>query len=483
MSSNMSNTGNPSNISNNYGLRIVKSILAFTISLFALVPCSYAGIDSLVKFAAPDGSLSNVNSPAVVKDQAGGYLTGGSILLRGPRPKELSPFSVQTPKLKFDACTGSGDFRFGAMSYISGAEFSNFMKGVARASGAYLLKMSIKTACPQCEDIMTYLETVARDINGLTMNQCSMAQSIASGAFSKLTSSEKQHCMMEANSLGSNSDMFDTTRKCQDSAGERLRRSDGEFESLLGDEFNLVWKALSKGSGAETALKELMMSVSGTIIGQKEGGRYKFTYKPTLIHDKELLEKYIGDESATGSKIKLYACDTKDKCLIPTEQESTLAPNETLKGNVTKIMRSLIKKVQDDNGKLSDEEEALLSFSTIPILHLIQMEMASKASTDDLLVRMDEFVSVVCYDVITNFMQVMLNRVMTSVQSLEHAQMDDSVIRNFIQDTENIRRYLSDARSGAFQKLQVITQVKERLEMQTREFEFRFGKMMKNTEI
>jgi len=442
---------------------------------------SYGGLDKLVEYAAPNGSMSNINTPAIIKDQSGGYMTGGSILLRGPRPKDLDPVNVQTPKLKFDACTGSGDFRFGAMSYISASEFSNFLKGVARASGAYLVKMSIKTACPQCEDIMTYLETVARDINGLTMSQCSMAQSLAAGSFSKLTSSEKQHCMMESNAMTHSNDMFETTKRCQEEAGGRARPSSGEFESMLGDEFNLVWKALSKGAGGDVRFKELMMSVSGTIIGVKEDGRYKFTSKPSLLQDKELLERYIGTNNG-ASKIKLYVCNEAVKCLMPKEQETTLAYDKTLYGNVSKIIRSLVTKIVDDKHVLTDEEQALLGFSTIPILHIIEMEISSKAATSDILSRISEFVEVICYDVITNYMQVMLTRVLSNVLVMEHAQIDNVIIRRFIEDAENIRKYLRDAKFGAFQKLQVIMEIKERLNNQTKEFEFRFGKMMEHIE-
>jgi hypothetical protein len=37
---------------------------------------------------------------------------------------------VQTPKFAFDACTGSADFRFGGLSYISKKEFSEFFKNM-----------------------------------------------------------------------------------------------------------------------------------------------------------------------------------------------------------------------------------------------------------------------------------------------------------------------------------------------------------------
>ncbi len=468
-----------------------KKRILYCLCVFVLSTClnlatscsSYAALDALVKYASPEGGMSNVNSAAIIKDQSGGYMTGGSILLRGPKPKELEPINIQTPRLRFDACTGSGDFRFGAMSYISAAEFSQFLKGVGRASGAYLVKMSIKTACPQCEDIMSNLEAIARDINGLTMNQCSMAQNIASGAFGKLASGEKQQCMMESNVARTNSDMFETTRRCQDTAGDVIRGPSDEFESMLGDEFNLVWKALSKPgiAATDTKLKELMMSVSGTIIGKKEGGRYRFFPKPTLLRDKDLLEKYIGGSSGS-SRIQLYVCDSTDKCLDPRLEEVTLGPTDTLYGNISKIMKSLIEKVKVDNPTLTEDEEALLAFSSVPILNLIEMELATKTNTDDYLVRMSEFVEVVCYDVITNFLQAMLNRVITNVQALEHVQVDNVVIKSFVVTAENIRRFLSDAKFGAFQKLQIITQVKQRLELQHKEFEFTFGKMMQHLE-
>ena len=460
-------------------IRIVLFMLFATL-LVVMPNLASAGLEGLVKFASPEGAMHNVTAPQVVKDQTGGYMTGGSILLRGPRPKELQPISVQTPKLKYDACTGSGDLRFGAFSYVSAKEFGAFLKNVARASGAYMLKMAIKSACPQCEDIMTYLETVARDINGLMMNQCSMAQSIAEGAFSKLTSGERQSCMMKANASGSRKDMFETTRSCQDRAGEG-QGVDDKFESMLGDEFNLVWKALSKGTGADSNLKELMMSVSGTIIGIKRDGGYVFTSKPTLLQDKALLEKYIGSSSG-GSKVKLYSCDNPHKCLSPSEVEVTLAPNETLYGNVSKILRSLVEKVQSDNPKLTDEEEALIGFSSIPVLQLIEMELASKAKSSDLLVRMSEFIEVLCYDVITNYLEIMLGRVTASVRALEHTQVDDTIIKNFMMDAESTRKFLTDAKFLAYKKLQTITQVKERLKQQQKEFEYGFGLIMKNME-
>jgi conjugative transfer pilus assembly protein TraH len=484
----------------NIKLKIIGRFVKYIVCIFVIVSqdCAIAGgIDHLVKYASPDGSMSNVNKPAIVKDQSGGYMTGGSIILRGPKPMELTPLNIQTPKFSYDACTGSADFRFGAMTYISASEFSSFLKNVARSSGAYLVQMSIKSACPQCQDIMTYLETVARDINGMSMDQCSMAQSIAEGAFSKLTAGSRQQCMMKGNKSKSKKDLFEASSECQDNADASDKTEDEEFESLLGDQFNLVWKALNQkagvGSGSaaaaassgsevrgdERGIRELMMSISGTIIGKKEDGKYKFYSKPTLLRDKDLIEKYIGNNTG-DSKVDLYKCDETKQCLYPEITKATLTESETLNGNVSRILRSLVAKVKKDEGVFTEEEEALISFSTIPILQIIQTEIATKGNTDHVVVRIQEYIDIICYDFITNFMDIMLSRVISKVQALEHAQVDNTVIRDFITDAENIRRYLSDTRLTAFRKLQIITEVKVRLESQVKAFEHNFNYMMKN---
>lgn len=446
------------------------------ILLIIMLICSdiYAGIDGLMEFVQQPGSMHNTTAPKIVKDQQGGYLSGGSVLLRGPRPKELTPITIQTPKLKYDACTGSGDFRFGAMSYISGEEFSRFLKNVSRASGAYLVKMSIKTACPQCEDIMTYLETVARDINNFTLNQCSMAQVIASGAFSKLVSSEKQQCMMNANIAGGNNDMFETSAKCQAEAGYAHPVNS---KDSMPNQFNLVWAALSKGSISDSNFKELMMSVSGTILVKKEDGRYVFRYLPSLVTDKDFLKKYVGADLA-NSNIELYSCDSKEKCLNPEIRKISLARSKTIYGNISRILLSITDKVKKDNKGFTDEEEALIAFSSLPILSLIEVELASKTDGADMLVRVGEFIDAVCLDIITNYLQIITSSIIVGLKNLKYAQIDDAIIENFTRNCEYVRKYLANEKFMALKKLQLIMQVKERIENQNKEFEYRFAKFL-----
>jgi len=58
-------------------------------------------LDNLVKYTKPDGGMSNVSKPRAVSDQQSGYYTGGSIVMRGPRPRGLRPAHVQLPDLSW----------------------------------------------------------------------------------------------------------------------------------------------------------------------------------------------------------------------------------------------------------------------------------------------------------------------------------------------------------------------------------------------
>lgn len=443
---------------------------------------SFAGIEQLMKYASPDGAMSNVNRAAIIKDQQGGYMTGGSMLFRGPKPKTLQPLIVQTPKFAFDACTGSADFRFGGLSYITNKEFSKFFKNMSTAAGAYAVKMLIKSHCPQCEDIMSYLETVARDINGLMMDQCSAAQAIAGGAFGALNSSNQQTCLMQ-NTIGKSSqDMHQAMEKCKanpDQYGERGKED--ELKSLLGNEFNLVWKAIGKGHGGDVAFKELIMSVSGTIIARKIDGSFHFTNKPSLIINNELLEQYIGVNRKTG-KVKLYQCDNSEKCLDPKETEIVLTAKDTIFGNINRILQGLIPKIIENKDTLTDEEQAIIAFSTLPLLQIIEMEIAHKAKSEDMMVRMHEFVEVVCYDVVTNFLSQMINTASSAVAALEYAQLDDTVISKFTSQVSEVRQFLTEAKFAAFKRLQFITQVKERLTNQQRAFKAGYGRFLEQNQ-
>ena len=438
------------------------------------------GLDNFMLYSARGGSMTSINKGAVISDQKAGYMTGGSIISRGPRPMDLQPLGVQLPSAAFDPCTGSFDLRFGGFSYIKGAEFAKYYKAVASGSGAYLVKMAITQACPQCEGAMSDLEAIARDINGMTFNQCEQGKAIAEGLMGKFNAAKNQKCLAKSSIKKGGSDLHDATKKCQDNPDRYGETGDDkELKSMLPDNFNLVWHALSQGSGeAPSGMKEMIMSISGSIIGLKQGGVTTISTLSSLIEKDDLLEQYIGKPGEGSSKVKLYVCNENTRCLKPTVQEVSLDNRaDTLYGKVEVTLKSILDKIVSNEGKLSDEEQALIEYSQIPIITLFEIELAMKNEKSvSLFAGNSEFVEVVCYDMITNFMQKMLHEAKTAVDSLETAQIDNTAIERFNKNIERVQLLLRDKKYKAMDKLQTIIAVKERLTKQQDVFEMNFNR-------
>jgi hypothetical protein len=171
--------------------------------------------------------------------------------------------------------------------------------------------------------------------------------------------------------------------------------------------------------------------------------------------------------------------------------EHALNASQTFYGKTRAIINSLVDKisVKTDNGVdgsaaevrstiLTPQEENLIAFSSIPIISLIETELISKAGSANIMVRAPEFIEVICYDVITNYLTEMVNMARMSVSALEQAQIDGSVMGRFEADSKAVQGFLRDSRSGAFKRLQITMQVKERLQQQERLFEEGFNRFM-----
>ena len=353
--------------------------------------------------------------------------------------------------------------------------------------------MAITQACPQCEGAMSDLEAIARDINGMTFNQCEQGKAIAEGLMGKFNASQNQKCLAKSSIVKGGSDLHDATQKCQDNPDRYGETGDNkELKSMLPDNFNLVWHALSQGSGeAPTGMKELLMSISGSIIGLKHDGVTTISTLPSLIEKADLLEQYIGKPGISNSKLKIYVCDEDIKCLRPFAQDTVFdngatkrglpysgsSKTDTLYGKVEVTLKSILDKIISNKGELSDEEQALIEYSQIPIITLFEIELAMKNEESvSLFAGTSEFIEVVCYDMVTNFMQKLLQQAKTAVSSIEAAQIDNTAIERFNDNLKNVQFLLRDKKYKAMDKLQTIIAVKERLTKQQDVFEMNFNR-------
>jgi hypothetical protein len=182
-----------------------------------------------------------------------------------------------------------------------------------------------------------------------------------------------------------------------------------------------------------------MMSVAGSLIATKIEGGLSLKPVPSLIVDSSFLEKYIGTK-VESSRVEMYVCDEKKKCLDPKVVVTTLTVKDTLYGKIGTILDSLVDKVEEDakDPILSDEEMALIEYSSIPIIPLIQQELSRHGDKTNIFLRNAEFIDVICYEVMSGFFEGILHKTLKEVRALEFAQVDSGKIERYL-DTVKIQ--------------------------------------------
>jgi len=439
---------------------------------------SYAGLEKLIKSVMPSGTMSNVSKSAIVQDQLAGHMIGGSVLLKSPPIEDLQMINFQAPSCKLGGlpCGAQLDLRGGALSFLKSAAMEKFLKEMVQNVGGYAAIMAIKTICPQCENIMTYLEQMQRSVNQFNINSCDMATQIGNGIASRMDKGAELTRQSDLVTTNKGSDMADIRDKAKMDSGDPTKINK-ELEALLGDNFNLVWKALDKkinNGGEDRFFKELLMSVSGTIIGKKDSNsRRAIIHKKSLVN-KELIEEFIGVRSGS-SDVELYSCDETNLCLDLKKVRSKLSAKDTLYGNIDEMLVSMVKKIKDNSGGFTEAEENLIALSSVPLVNKIQRDLATHADNAYLTVRMAEFVEALCYDVITNYLTKLLQQTSEAVSELAYLQLADiGVFSSFEQEVNNTISFLISSRENAFRRYNIIEQTKMRMLQEEKFFEGKF---------
>jgi len=457
--------------------KLVGTAYLLAIILFAS-GTSFAGIEKLIKNVMPSGTMSNVSKSAIVQDQLAGHMVGGSVLLKSPPIEDLQVINFQASSCKLGGlpCGAQLDLRAGALSFIKSAAMEKFLKDMVQNVGGYAAIMAIKTICPQCENIMTYLEQIQRSVNQFNINSCDMATQIGNGIASRMNKGAELTRQSDLVTTSRGSDMADIRDKSKVD-GDDPTKTNRELEGLLGDSFNLVWKALDKkvgNSGDATSFKELLMSVSGTIIGKKDSSsRRSISHKKSLVN-KELIEEFIGVRSG-NSDVELYNCDETNLCLELKKVRTKLAAKDTLYGNIDEMLVSMVKKIKDNRSSFTEQEENLIALSSIPLINKIQRDLATHADNAYLTVRMAEFIEALCYDVITNYLTKLLQQTSEAVAELSYLQLADiGVFSSFEQEVNNTISFLISSRENAFRRYNIIEQTKMRMLQEEKFFESKF---------
>ena len=76
------------------GKYISRKLILIIVTQLVTVEVLATGLNNFMLYSARGGSMTSINKGAVISDQKAGYMTGGSIISRGPRPMDLQPLGV-----------------------------------------------------------------------------------------------------------------------------------------------------------------------------------------------------------------------------------------------------------------------------------------------------------------------------------------------------------------------------------------------------
>lgn len=438
---------------------------------------SYAGIETLIKSVMPSGTLSNSSKAALIQDQLGGHLIGGSMVVKTPGIDDitLGHFTPPTCKLGGLPCNAHFDLRMGAFSYISSKEMMESMKQMAQNASVYGGIMLVKTMCPQCENLMTWIESVGRNVSDILNVNCERMMAPITGAMDKFAKSAEAKRQADLYLSGNSKDSAEIVQKAKKDSDSDPVTHNPELKTQLGENFNLVWKALSKTATqtGTTELKELLMSISGTIVIQK--GLPPKIY--SSLAEQELIEQYMGVSNKSSGQITLYVCNEDKLCLNPTKQQKTFTSSETLHSKLSTLLESMTDKIykDKDNPDFTEEEKDLIDLSSVPLIPKIEMDLAIFKSSQNISVKSHDFITHLCYDVVTSHLAKLLKKTSDAVEELSYVQISDTgIFEQFANNAREIMRSISRAKSEAYKRYDLISQMKARLRQDESYFQTQF---------
>jgi conjugative transfer pilus assembly protein TraH len=339
----------------------------------ALRPKAQADVNGqLNSFFSNLGGAANATGPVAYNGQQGGYYSGGNLWVRFPAQTTYQLGSLQMPSVK--AGCGGIDIFTGGFSFINTDQIVAAMKAAANGALAFVFDLAINAISSQ---IGTSIEKMMQKVQQFTqhsLDACQAGQQVAAGLAGMVGARDSQFCKIIGNSQGVFSDWASSEQGCGTGGSQSSTIKGNSDSTIPAGPYNYTWSMLSqKYPSFDTDFKQYLMSLVGTVIYQPgtsdtQGPTFKFLGQgdPALIT--ALLDG--------GNSASVYACDTTDKCLNPTQTSLSVSTSNALKTRVYNLLIDIAGRIQG-NQQLTSEEIGLLGATTIPLYKIMVVNAAA----------------------------------------------------------------------------------------------------------
>jgi conjugative transfer pilus assembly protein TraH len=135
--------------------------------------------------------------------QTHGVITGGSFNARASyTPIQL--FSITPPHMK--AGCGGLDMFWGGLNFVNKEEFTNMLKSVGTGAIGYAFQLGLETLCPQCNSAIKWLDDKIKGLNKLRTDSCTAAKGIVNWSVGSIAEGAMNDCMTAEINDGTDAD-------------------------------------------------------------------------------------------------------------------------------------------------------------------------------------------------------------------------------------------------------------------------------------
>ncbi len=380
--------------------------------LFLGVSLSFAGVShDLDTFFNGLGYDSNTTSPGAYESQAAGSYGSGSLVVRN-QVKQFQLVQLDMPSVS-SGCPGI-DLYTGSISFIKGKRLKELGKAVMSNSAAYAFDVALATTVPELKQIKDNLQALEQKMNQANINSCQLSQNLVGGLWPKTKTSQEKICH-DQGTMGDSGMFSDYVQARQGCAGPDFNRAleKAEADPKQKDEVivnkNMIWSMLKDKSAlsSDTELAELMMSLTGTIIVDKDG---HVTEVPSLIKNQDLIAAILGRDDGQAAVARIWSCNETEKCMRVHLKEISIDQEKSFKARVSKLIESLYVHIKtDDDKNISAAETNLVAMSHIPIFKFLTVLAASEYGVNA--VDLNDYSSLLAQDMLTQYLSELLGEV------------------------------------------------------------------------
>ncbi|KIE04238.1 hypothetical protein NF27_IP00060 [Candidatus Jidaibacter acanthamoeba] len=429
----------------------MKRIISLSIILSLSLSNAYAGAGEELK--GINKELSNVwsalgtetvtNSARYYKGQQRGHYTMGSMYFA--RKKKNRPLvSVNFPEIDLDrSCYSQGVLNFGGISFISGDELKNKMQNIVQQAGMMFAYLGVSSISPVVGETLQEVYSKLQELGGFLADECQAAKQIVSFAGDQLS----QHSAVAKDiftkvetGAGSKKDLSSAYKDFPKGKTAALNKAATKDERLTVQDINIAWKALEKLSGsADKELKELMMTISGTIIikaPKNDSDAPSYQYISSTVTSPGLLEAML-----KGSKsMKVLKCAKTDtKCLSITEADKFIDEKESFEHKVSEYFDKFKEALQKDE-ELAEADQKFLAKAGVAAFKnydvIFQYTNANPEYEQGILVE------IVAWNILYNYLSDILKEVNEAANNLQLAANDE--LKEFRNSVKSAQKLLAD---------------------------------------